>query len=161
MFRRTLYAAVSTLALVVALPAFALDPVKSVDVTTDLGAIENPQAAAYWTNFADDLENAIVARVTGQIDEEKGYEVKVKLNALSLANTFAATTGFEESLIEGHVIFERADPAFFAEYDLKVSVGSAKMFLPDGTVVRTIGDTPEIYAALIEAFAQNVVEQMK
>ena len=43
--------------------AAGVEKVASVDVTTDLSAIENEKAAAYWANLEKDLEAAIGLRI--------------------------------------------------------------------------------------------------
>ncbi|RGP37039.1 hypothetical protein [Pseudotabrizicola alkalilacus] len=160
MFRKIL---MTTTALFFATTAFAQDTmVKEVDVSADITAISNAEAAAYWTNAADDLENAIVARLVDRIGEE-GSKISVDIDELSLANSFQNQLGLEDAVMVGMVkVTSETDNADFDTYELTVSALSAQAFAADGTVLEgAFTDTPEYYAALISAFADGVVSRLK
>ena len=160
MFRKLL---MTTTALFLANAAFAQDTVvQEVSVSADITAISNAEAAAYWTNAADDLENAIVARLVDRIDEE-GSKISVDIDELSLSNSFQNQLGLEDAVIVGMVnVTSDVDNAKFDSYELTVTAQSAQAFAPDGTVLDgAFTDTPEYYAALIAAFADGVVTRLK
>ncbi|MFN3846014.1 MAG: hypothetical protein ACK4RZ_09360 [Paracoccaceae bacterium] len=157
MFRKTL---LTTAALFIATAAMAQDTkVKEVSVTADMTAVSNVQAAAYWTSMADDLENAIVARLVDRIADE-GSKVMVDIDELSLANSFQNKLGLEDAVLVGMV--NVSNEAKFDTYELTVTAKTAQAFAPDGTVLEgAFADTPEYYAALISAFADGVVSRLK
>jgi len=160
MFRNIL---MTTTALFLANAAFAQDTmVQEVSVEADITAISNAEAATYWTNVADDLENAIVARLVDRIGEE-GSTISVDIDELSLANSFQTQLGLEDALIVGMVnVSNDTDNAKFDTYELTVSALTAQAFGPDGSVLEgAFTDTPEYYAALIAAFADGVVTRLK
>ncbi|MFN7223884.1 MAG: hypothetical protein ACK4MS_07695 [Paracoccaceae bacterium] len=160
MFRKTL---LTTAALFIATAAMAQDTkVKEVSVTADMTAVSNVQAAAYWTSMADDLENAIVARLVDRIADD-GSKVVVDIDELSLANSFQNKLGLEDAVLVGMVnVSNEADNAKFDTYELTVTAKTAQAFSPEGMVLEgAFADTPEYYAALISAFADGVVSRLK
>lgn len=159
MSRYALAALVSALALSPAAPAFAQTEVKEVEVSIDLAAIDNAQAASVWSNIATDLENAIVARIADQVDDD-GVKISIDINEVELANSFQSTMGIAESRLAGRVnISSETDNSKFATYDLEVSFDQA--YLPAGTDVTVLTiESPVYYAAMIEIFADRVVEKL-
>ncbi|MFN4155337.1 MAG: hypothetical protein ACK4HF_11840 [Paracoccaceae bacterium] len=160
MFRKIL---MTTTALFLSTAAFAQDTmVKEVNVSADITAIANAEAAAYWTNAADDLENAIVARLVDRIGDE-GSRIVVDIDELSLSNSFQNQLGLEDAVLVGMVnVTSETDNAKFDAYELTVTAQSAQAFAADGTVLDgAFTDTPEYYAALIAAFADGVVTRLK
>lgn len=156
MFRTILAAAIFALA---TLPALA-DPgkVKDVNVEADLSAIKNPEAAKYWTDVSNDLENAIVGRLTDRLDPEKGsVEIRVKLDTVRLANAWTAPLA--DSQLAGRVVMrDDTDATEGSVYDLSVTMEQAKVFLPQGMDIATLAvDSREYYDAVVAAFADAVV----
>ena len=150
-------------ALLLATTALAQDPttVREVDVEVDLGAIQNPEAAAYWTNVADDLENAIVARITDRTRPD-GVRISIDIEEVSLASLYESLTDISDTRMMGQVnITSDTDNTKFNSYELSVRVEEALPFFPPGTVVTAIvRDTPEYYRAMVEAFADAVVTRL-
>ena len=132
--------------------------VKTVDVSIDLAAISNPKAAAYWATVAEDLENAIVARVIDRTDPENGAKISVDISELELASSFEAAMDLAESRLAGQVnITSETDNSDFKSYILTVSFAQAAAFLPAGTDSATLTwDSPVFYKAMIDAFADAV-----
>lgn len=141
---------------------FAQTMVRDVQVDVDLTAIQNANAAAYWTTVADDLETAIVARLASQISDE-GVSVNVDVDELSLANGFQSILGIEESELKGSVsISNLQDNSDFQKYDLTVSFEPAPVVIsPDADMVFITQSTAEYYAQMLEAFAENVAEKLE
>lgn len=136
--------------------------VKDIEVTTDLEAIENTKAAAYWSNVSQDLEDAIAARLVDRIGTE-GSEIKVDVNELSLSNSFRSALGLEDAVLVGQVnVTNDSDNAKFDAYELTISAKAAQAYGRDGLVLEgAFADTPEYYDALIDAFADGVVSRLK
>ncbi len=149
----------SALALGAAVPAFAETQVKEVEVSIDLDAINNPQAATVWSNIATDLQNAIVGRITDRIDED-GVKISVDINEVELANSFQSAMGIADSKLAGRInISSETDNSKFATYDLDVSFDQA--YLPVGTDITVLTiESPVYYATMIELFAERVVENL-
>jgi opacity protein-like surface antigen len=160
MVRTFLLGATSTLALTTA--AMAETAVKEVEVTADLSAVANPQAAAYWTRVADDLQAAIVARVTDMIDPD-GARISIDIDELALANSFQEKLGMVDAALIGQVnVSHDSDNTKFDAYRLTVSMDSAKAFLVEGIDPETdFSDEPRYYAAMVSAFADGVVQRLK
>lgn len=135
--------------------------VRDVDVKADISAISNPAAAAYWTNVADDVENAVVARITDRTADD-GVKVSIDISEVELANAFENITNVAETKMVGKVnVSSETDNTEFNSYELTVSVDEALPFFPPGTTVVMISrDTPEYYKAMVEAFADAVVKRL-
>lgn len=159
MFRKI---AISGLAaLTVSTAAFAAT-VKTIDVEVELDAVDNVQAAAYWTSLADDLENAIVARITDQIADD-GVDLKIDIEEVSLSNGFQDTLGLADTRLIGDVTMTHAsDNTRFGAYELTVDVNSSIKMMPEGVELADLPtDTKVYYDAMIAAFAQGVVDRLK
>ncbi|ESW62623.1 MAG: hypothetical protein Q27BPR15_00125 [Rhodobacter sp. CACIA14H1] len=161
MLHRTLAATLAATFLATATLAQEPTTVREVDVEVDLGAIANPAAATYWTNVADDLENAIVARITDRTDPD-GVRIAIDIEEVSLASLYENLTDIADTRMVGQVnITSDTDNTKFNAYELSVRVEEALPFFPPGTVVTAIvRDTPEYYRAMIEAFADAVVRRL-
>lgn len=135
--------------------------IRDVDVEADIAAISNPAAATYWTNVADDLENAIVARITNRTADD-GVKISIDISEVELANAYENVTNIAETKMVGQVnITSETDNTEFNSYELTVSVEEALPFFPPGTtVVMITRDTPEYYKAMVEAFAESVVNRL-
>lgn len=151
----------SIAALVLSTASFAAK-VKSIDVETQLDAVENPQAAAYWTSLADELENAIVARITDQIADD-GVKVKIDIEEVSPSNGFQDTLGLADTRLVGDVIMtHETDNSRFGAYKLTVDINAALPMMPEGVDLANLPtDTRVFYDAMIAAFAQGVVDRLK
>ncbi len=159
---RTPLAAALALALSAGLALADADTrVRDVTVDADISAIKNPAAAAYWTNVADDLENAIVARVTDRTADD-GVKVSIDISEVELANAFENITNVADTKMVGQVnVSSETDNTEFNSYELTVSVNEAMPYFPAGTtMVMITRDTPEYYKAMIEAFADAVVKRL-
>lgn len=159
MFRTILMAGTAAF---IATSALANTTVKSVEVETEINAIENAQAAAYWANVSDDLQAAIAARLLDRLGDE-GSEIKIDINEISLSNSFQSALGFEDSVLVGQVnVINETDNAKFDAYELLISAEAARAYGPDGKVLEgAFTDTPEFYSALVNAFADGVVTRLK
>lgn len=159
MSRYRFAALLSALALGAAAPALAATEVKEVEVSIDLEAINNPQAATVWSNIATDLQNAIVGRITDRIADD-GVKISVDINEVELANSFQSAMGIADSRLAGRVnISSETDNSKFATYDLDVSFDQA--YLPVGTDITVLTiESPVYYATMVELFAERVVENL-
>lgn len=142
--------------------ADTLPTVKSIQVDAELGSIENPAAAAYWTTISDDLENAIVAQLTDRIADD-GVKVTIDLEEVSLSGGFAEAANLAETRLVGDVTMTHdSDNTRFGTYQLTVDINAAKPFIPEGMDVTTIpADSKVYYDAMIATFADGVVQRLK
>jgi len=146
-----------------AAPVFAETMVKEVSVAADLGAFKNPKAAQHYANLADDLKNAISARLANRIDPEKGSVVKVDIDGVALANSYESAANVAQSKLVGHVTVTSENASNKADgYDLAISFEQAGPYFVAGTDISTITtDSKEYYDAMIAAFADEVVKSLK
>ncbi|SOC14517.1 hypothetical protein SAMN05877809_107167 [Rhodobacter sp. JA431] len=162
MFRKALIT--TTAALMIASPALATTPVHQIEVETDLSAIANPEALAYWGGIAPDLQEAIAARLAadGQLAPE-GATVSVDIDELALANTFQTLTSDEEAVLVGQVnVTSETDNSDFDSYIVTVNTSAAHAFDKDGKLKKgAYFDSPAYYVAMVNAFANQVVARLE
>ncbi|MFT4149288.1 MAG: hypothetical protein QM656_03750 [Paracoccaceae bacterium] len=148
-----------------AAPAIAADmKVKAVEVSADVGSIQNAQAAKYFGNLKSDLEAAISARVADRAttsQSEDGVVISVDVNEVELSNTFQNITNLANTKLEGNVnVFDKENTAL-QSFTLAVSVEQASAFFPAGTDLHALTlDTPVYYQAMVNAFADAVVKRL-
>lgn len=141
--------------------------IAKIDVTTDLTAIKNEKAAAYWANVEQDLEAAIAGKATDRLSDE-GLEIEIDINELALANAYERELGFGEAAMVGDIVVLREvvynkTPSKTAErrYELTVNVENSKIDLKPGEkLVLSRTDTPETYRMLIDTFAESVIKRL-
>jgi hypothetical protein len=162
MFRTFAIGTLAALTLTTAGLAANTSSVKTIKVEVELEAIANPKAAAYWTSIADDLENAIVARITDQIADD-GIALKIDLQEVSLSGGFAEMLGIADTRLVGDVIMtHETDNSRFGAYKLTVDVNAVTPILPPDTDVTTMpADSRVYYDAMVATFADAVVERLK
>ncbi|RLJ40760.1 hypothetical protein BCF46_3330 [Litoreibacter meonggei] len=149
-------------ALMMSSSAFAETMVSKVEVGVDLTAVKNETAAAYYTSIENDLETAIIAKLTQQLSTS-GASVLVDVDELSLANSFQSILGIAESELAGSIIVSNLeDNSQHQSYDLKVSFEPAPVVLSaDEDVVILRSNTADYYAQMVDAFAENVADKLK
>jgi hypothetical protein len=160
MFRNSLIA-LSFAALAGTTALAAVDKVAEVTVTADVTAIQNEKAAAYWSNVAADVENAIVTRLVDRI-EKGGATINVDLREVELASSFERAINASDAVLVGQVnVSNLNDNTNFNAYELSISLGTAASVSADGKALYydTL-DTPEAYQALVNSFADNVVKRL-
>jgi hypothetical protein len=157
-------AASALMALLAAPATAAVDRIMEIDVTADLTAVGNADAAAYWGTLEADLEAAIAARVSERLAED-GARIIVDIREVELSSPFERAINLGDSVLVGQVnIVDDTDNANFDGYELSVSLESARIIVPAGTDVRAVvfsTDDRSSYRALIDTFAQGVVDRLK
>lgn len=141
----------------------AASMVKDVEVTADLTAIENPQAATYWATVADDVKNAIAARLTDRIADD-GVSIKIDLSEVELSNSFQEALNIADTKMVGTVNVKPQEPGDggFNSYELTVNINQAMALMPAGTDVSTLSqDSAEYYSSMVNAFADGVVSRLE
>ncbi|WP_309663731.1 hypothetical protein [Tabrizicola sp.] len=139
----------------------AVEKISAVTVTADITAIQNEKAAAYWSNVAADIEDAIVARLVDRIADD-GATITVDLREVELASSFERAVGASDAVLVGQVnVSDVNDNSNFNAYELSVSLGTAAVVSADGTTLYydTL-DVPEAYQALVNSFADSVVKRL-
>lgn len=161
MFRMKTLAATALVG-VLATSAFgAVDAIKKIDVSADLTALNNEQAASFWANLETDLENAIAARVTDRIAND-GAEIIVDIREVELATAFERELNMGDAVLVGQVnIKDDTDHPNNDAYELTVTLETAQIIVPEGAVIVLSTDTTGAYNRLIEAFADGVVSRLK
>jgi hypothetical protein len=138
------------------------DTVKSIAVTAELSAVTNPAAAAFWATLDTDLETAIAVLLADRI-ADKGAEISVDIEEVSLSNGFTDVVGLAETRLVGDIAVRDDDDSRREQfYTLTVDVNAATQMMPAGTDITTIpADTRVYYDAMIAAFANAVVRDLR
>jgi len=160
---RTLFASAAA-AVVLSSAALAQDAptVKDVKVEAEIATIQNPLAASYWTNIAPDLTNAILARVSNQIADD-GVNIIIDISEVELSNGVTETMNIGDTRLIGTVkMTHDTDNSRFDAYEMEVNVEQAKLFIPADVDVTVLpADSDVYYKAMIDTFAQGVVDRLK
>jgi hypothetical protein len=176
----------TALATLLATSAYAdVARIASIDVTVDLAAIQNEQAASFWANLEGDVENAIAARLSAEQlvteDEQLAYQaeqsqgsdgdtaikllgtqVLVDIREVELASAFERELNLADSVLVGQVnIKDDSDNTKMDAYELSVTLENAKIVVPEGSVLVLSTDTGDSYERIVEAFADGVVSRLK
>lgn len=134
--------------------------VAEIEVTTELDAIQNAEAAVVWANIDIDLAEAIIARLGDRVDPE-GTDIVVDIDEVSLANSFEQAIGSEEAYLKGDVLLRVPGPDNNENYTLTVTSVQAQAYYPDGTVIDDLTQGSSVYyQAMIDAFADNIVRNL-
>lgn len=154
----------AALVLATTMPAMAetLAPVKDIAVTTELSAVSNATAAAYWATLDTDLETAIATRLADRIGDT-GAEISIDIEEVSLSNGFTEKLGLADTRIVGDITVKDADDDRRNQYyTLTIDVNRATPMMPVDTDVTTLpADTRVYYTAMVDAFAEGVVEKLR
>ncbi|RYI19417.1 MAG: hypothetical protein EON48_09210 [Acetobacteraceae bacterium] len=172
MFNAKLAGTAALIALLAGPLAAGVDKVAKIDVTVDVSAINNAQAATFWANLEADLENAIAAKVTDRLAVEEvkpdedgkidGTQIKVDVREVELASAFERELNQGDAVLVGQVtIVDDSDNTNADGYELTVSLENAKVVVPEGTLVLLSTDTTGAYTNLVDAFADGVVSRLK
>lgn len=160
---RNLLSTAALLAVTFGLPALAQDlrTVKSVDVTTELTAVQNTEAAAYWATLDTDLEAALGARLLDRTADD-GVEITIDVAEVELANAFQEAVGTDDTMLSASVrIREQTTNANDKDFDLSVNLDQIIPMLPAGTDLTIVpASNAEVYAKLVDAFADAVVKRI-
>lgn len=141
--------------------AFAAQTVNEIDVSVDLPAIENSEAAQVWTSLGTDLETAIAERIAPQLGED-GSEVVIDVNEVALATAFENAYALEDSTLTGMVEIRVPGLLNNEEYELSVTAGQAMSAASPGVDLDSMTiASAEVYRAMIDAFADNVAQKLK
>lgn len=161
--KRSIFAGLA-LASALSLPGLAetAPTVKEIDVTMDMAAIENPEAASYWGQLETDLEEAILSRVTDSIADD-GVSVLVDIREVELSNGIQEALNLADTRLVGQVnMTHDSDNTRFGAYELSVDVESARPLFPAGyDITVKNADTKVFYKAMVDAFAEAVVAGLK
>ena len=153
--------ALTAAAMLCATAAFAAaDKVKEIDVSLDIDAVTNPAAAMRYANTADDLKNAIAARLIDRTDADEGVTIDINLSEVELSNSFTEMVGSADTRLVGDVKVTNG-PSLKSEYQLSVDVNQAMVFFPATVdLTKLSASSDEFYASMITAFADAVVVRL-
>lgn len=160
------FAPATALALIFALPAVAQEMrmVKTIDVTTELTAVQNTEAAAYWATLDTDLESAIAERLVGRIaaDDSNAVNITIDVAEVELANAFQEAVGTDDTMLAGNVrIRNDVSNGNDKDFDLSVNLNQIVPMLPVGTDLTLVpASNADVYASLVAAFADAVVTRI-
>lgn len=145
----------------IATASIAAQTVSEIDVSVDLPAIENTEAAQVWTSLRTDLETAIAARIAPQLGED-GSEIVVDINEVALASAFENAYALEDSTLSGLVEIRVPGLLNNEEYELSITAGQAMSAAsPQVDLGSMTIASAEVYQAMIGAFADHVAQKLK
>lgn len=136
--------------------------VKEIDVTVDLAAVQNAEAAAYWANLGADLKASILAGLVNQIADD-GAKITVDISEVELASGFAGAVGIGNTILKGTVNQTHdSNNGRFHSYELTVDIKQSLPALGEGFDINAVDvDTTKVYQAMVGTFANQVVANVK
>lgn len=149
----------ATMALAAPTALFAEQKISSIEVDMEASAIENEQAASFWTTVEADLETAIATRVVDRISDS-GDKIRVDLDEISLATSFQGALGAESVLAGDVKVLDAEEPSKFEFYTLTISALQDGELYEGGQTFSTV-DSERFYTAMVDRFADAVVERLK
>lgn len=149
----------SATAVLIAAPALASTPVSSVDVSVDITAIENPQAAQFWSDLEGDLEEAILIRVADRLDTS-GSRIRIDIDEISLASSFQGALGVDSVLMGDVNITNPRDKTKTSFYDLRIKATQQGGLYGQDVQLASVS-TDKFYETLIDGFANAVVRDLR
>jgi hypothetical protein len=137
-----------------------VERIKEIDVTADVAALQNENAAAYWATLEADLEAAIALRVTDRMDDD-GARISIDIREIELASAFDRVLNLGDAVLVGQVnISDETNHSNYNAYELSVSLEVARVIVPEGQTVVLNADDRASYQALVDTFAQGVVDRL-
>lgn len=161
LMKQTLSSATAAAALLLACAtaSFAEQKIATVDVTLDASAIENAEAAKFWSTLEGDLEEAIILRVADRTDES-GFNIDIDLDEVALATSFQGALGVESFLAGDVRVTNSQEVTDFEFYHLRISALQDGRKYGDGELFSVV-ETDEYYQALVGKFAESVEMRLK
>ena len=154
-----LMTAAATVALAAPTAVLAEQTISIIDVTMEASAIENEQAAAFWTSVEDDLETAIAVRAADRI-ADSGDKIRIDLDEISLATSFQGALGVESILAGDVKVVDAEEPSNFDFYTLEIAaLQDGELY--DGGQQFSMVDSERFYDAMVDRFADAVVKRLK
>lgn len=137
-----------------------VERIKEIDVSADVTALQNENAAAYWATLEADLEAAIALRVADRMDDD-GARIVIDIREIELASAFDRALNRGDAVLVGQVnVIDETDHSNFNAYELGVSLEIAQVIVPEGQTVVLSADDRVSYQRLVDTFAESVVERL-
>ncbi len=148
-------------AAMIATATMAMTPIEEIEVTADMEAVANYEAATIWQSLPEDLERRLETRLNADF-VEGGGKIEVDIDEISLANNFEQVAGLEDAELAGKVTLYGVGGYFDEAYDLSVSALDVLQYIPEeNRIVAPNINSVEIYSAMLDGFADNVVEKLQ
>ena len=139
-------------------PAALAEEVSEVRVEAELTDAAEANALSRWPTIEQDLEAAIISKLEDMRSDD-GWIVQVKLNEVSLSGAKLLPEDGEFNTLDGW-IFAFPDDTRERNEEKKVRItavtGDAEV--PENTVMLILPTEQQFYDAMLDAFAENVVE---
>lgn len=137
-----------------------VERIKEIDVSADVTALQNENAAAYWATLEADLEAAIALRVADRMDDD-GARIVIDIREIELASAFDRALNLGDAVLVGQVnVIDETNHSNFNAYELSVSLEIARVIVPEGQTVVLSADDRVSYQRLVDTFADSVVERL-
>ena len=153
MFKKTMTA--MGLALIVTTPALAVEgpfPIKDIAASTSFAAMANPNAMQYYPDIANDIENAVRARVDlADEDDVRPLSMDITVTALRLNDNPVLTDTGEFNILEGFVtVYDDRNPEVKKIEPIILEAMEAEVPYPAYSP-----DNRDFYTAMVYAFADR------
>lgn len=130
-----------------------------IDVTVELGDVENANALDYWPSIEADMEKVMTERVSTFYAPD-GVDIDVSVTEVSLSGSKLLSDGGEFNTLQGWVyVRDENNGNLLDTFHINLRAETGTVGWQDGAV--KLPEMQAFYDTLIEAFAEKTVEGVK
>ena len=127
-----------------------------IDVTVELGDVENANALDYWPSIEADMERVMSERVSAFYAPD-GVDIDVSVTEVSLSGSKLLSNGGEFNTLQGWVyVRDENNGNLLDTFHINLRAETGAVGWQDGAV--KLPEMQAFYDALLEAFAEKTVE---
>lgn len=133
--------------------------VADIDVTVELGDVENANALDYWPSIEADMEKVMTDRVSAFYAPD-GVDIDVSVTEVSLSGSKLLSDDGEFNTLQGWVyVRDENNGNLLDTFHINLRAETGMVGWQDGAV--KLPEMQAFYDTLIEAFAEKTVEGVK
>lgn len=130
-----------------------------IDVTVELGDVENANALDYWPSIEADMEKVMTERVSAFYAPD-GVDIDVSVTEVSLSGSKLLSDGGEFNTLQGWVyVRDENNGKLLDTFHINLRAETGTVGWQDGAV--KLPEMQAFYDTLIEAFAEKTVQGVK
>lgn len=129
-----------------------------IDVTVELGDVENANALDYWPSIEADMEKIMTERVASMYAPD-GVDIDVAITEVSLSGSKLLSEGGEFNTLQGWVyVRDENNGNLLDTFHINLRAETGQVGWQDGAI--KLPEMRAFYDALLEAFADKTVARV-
>lgn len=130
-----------------------------IDVTVELGDVQNANALEYWPKIEADMEKVMTERVSAFYAPD-GVDIDVSITEVSLSGSKLLSEGGEFNTLKGWVyVRDENNGNLLDTFHINLRAETGQVGWQDGAI--KVPEMQAFYEALLEAFAEKTVAQVR